>query len=599
VQEQLNRVRSYYHSRGRDELTDVTAKLLSELASRVVRPLQANLENAQAALEVDASRVPATSAAATVRTNTISQWPTAGVVPSRFGTAVNEVLLEDVDAYGALFDRHLVADVGQANLAPADAVRLAGAQVIALVEAPDRLASEVVSVRGLNGVRVIDGLGTPARLGRLRTWWPTFLPSGTAAQAAYEPQFAAPALLETARSWVSRSNTDFGAHLQEGLKSHLTNPDIGTQQLLARQEDFLRKFDTALRVARPLANYSQGQLERLHNPAAINLSLQLSEIPLAGSPFEARVKELLLGFGNVNQTELSEAFHEIFTTNEQRNRIDIIDANPPLSPLALISLQQPIRERWQSAQASRQMRQTFWQWRRSRGLIDFVPVLPTWLEAMVLGWLVGRLVGDVTIPKETQLAAARVWDGETRSWRSFLNPLLGLEWQQGEDAWTLLAALLESMPLAMARTSGDTEFADLVPYRALRDLGLAESAGMIPALYAWTTTGVGLGSAPSGFMAQYTSASAEDRVAAASVWVEQVCAQYQKLLPKGHGDYLPGSDLAELTVHNFNEITAPSAWEIAPIIVSAGLRLRAALNNPAYTGNSGGGRRPDLHGVAG
>jgi hypothetical protein len=206
---------------------------------------------------------------------------------------------------------------------------------------------------------------------------------------------------------------------------------------------------------------------------------------------------------------------------------------------------------------------------------------------MVLGWMIGRLTGDITIPRESKLPSARVYDGESQSWQSFPNPLLGVRHQQELDAWTLLSAVLESMPLAIARCAGDPQFTELLAYRTLRQISELSNHVTNPTLSTWLGRGVGRSGNRNVFLEVGPSASPADRLASAQGWVDTVDLQFRTLLPKTHELHLPGSDLAELTPHNFERIKAPSSWELAPVIVAAAQVLKREFEEPMYQGQTG------------
>ncbi|MFL6162065.1 MAG: tubulin-like doman-containing protein [Jatrophihabitantaceae bacterium] len=589
VESLVGRLRAHYFSYAQDRVARSLADLLTQLANDMVQPLADSLSDAEKGLDRDRRMSADGRVTTVVRTDVVPLWPTDAPVPARFGTATNEVLLEDINSYRAMFDRHVAEDTDTVVGAAADAFGIAVQQVIALVDAPNRTDDELRAIRGLDGLVAIDGIEVPVRLGRTRGWWPNTLPSRPPSVPAYQPALKPAQLLESARLWVGRTNTSFGRFIGEGLRSHLTDESIGSQVLHDRQTAFLEKFGTALRLARPLANYDQTQLNALHNPAALELSIQLSEIPLAGSgALEERVRQLLYGLEHVNTRHLEDNIGAAMTDNRSRNRIDIIGAAAPVSPLALSSLQLPIRERWQASLSSENMRQSFWQWRRGRALTEFVPVLDGWLRAMVLGWMIGRLAGDISIPKESKLQSARVYDEDARAWQSFPNPLLGIRHQRELDAWTLLAAVLESMPLAIANCSGDPQFTDLLPYRTLRRIGELSDRTTNRALESWLADGVGLGGSPNTFLSLPDTAGSGERLAGAQEWVTTVDQQFRTLLPPTDLTlYLPGGDLAVLTPHNFDRIKAPSSWELAPVIVTASQALIEQLADPAYQNRTG------------
>jgi hypothetical protein len=587
VQKVFDRLRELYFGSARSMAVGAVAVILPELATGVVRPLRLGLLNADGLLRQALHDANPASAAATVRTEAVSQWPSDGPVPQRFATATNEVLLEDAASYASLFDRHIVADNDQ-SLNPSDAALAAVVEIIALVAGESRASSRLRSVPGLHGLLTVDGVEVPTRIGRKRSWWPEIQQLQgirAPATASYTVSLDPASLLDSARQWVLRPNTTLGRFVSEGLRTHLT-ADIGSQQLRERQEHFMVKLQEALLLSRPLANYDVNQLQEVHTQSALNLTVELSEIPLGGTDLAPRVKQALLDFPNVDKNDLV-TLDRKFTMDESRSRIDILVSFPPLSPIALTSLQLPIRQRWQEAQAADVQRKNFWQWRRSRSLVDFVPVLPGWLDAMVLGWMVGRLTGDVVIPKESGQPAARVYDPNARAWFAFGNPLLGVDNQARLDAWTLLAALLESLPLAMARACGDPSFRDLVPYRTLKNVGAGIADSNVPSLETWVRTGLGQAGQPCAFLA--TCTTPQERLAATGKWLDAVLEQFRTYLPQSHERYLPGSELSQLTVHNFSKVTAPAVWEIANVVVGAADALARELTGPQYLVDRGQG----------
>jgi hypothetical protein len=498
------------------------------------------------------------------------------------------VLLEDAASYANLFDRHIVADDDKHSLNPSDAALTAVVEIIALVAGETRASGRIRSVNGVDGLVTVDGVEVPARIGRDRSWWPEIQQLQglrAPASAAYTVSLDPRSLLESARQWVLRPNTTFGRFVGEGLRTHLT-ADIGSQHLRERQEHFMVKLQEALQLSRPLANYDVNQLQEIHTQSALNLTVELSEIPLGGTDLAPRIKQALLEFPNIDKNDLV-TLDRKFTMDESRSRIDILVSYPPLSPIALTSLQLPIRQRWQEAQTSDVQRKNFWQWRRSRSLIDFVPVLPSWLDAMVLGWMIARLTGDIVIPKESGQPAARVYDADARTWFSFGNPLLGVDNQARLDAWTLLTALLESLPLAMARASGDPSFRDLVPYRTLKKVGAGVADSNVPSLETWVRTGLGEGGQTCAFLPPSTTP--QQRLAATGDWLDAVLGQFRTYLPLSHPRYLPGSELSDLTVHNFAKVTAPAVWEIAGVVVGAADALVRELSGPQYLVDRGQG----------
>lgn len=560
-------VSDYLVDQGQRSGAELAGQLMTEMVGNLIRPLADSLVDCEKQLRVVYGDRSERVVAASVRTELVSQWPSDGPVPNRFSTATNEVLLEDYTSYRETFDNHLRDDTGDRSRPLDQALSIAIAQLISLFDATDRLSAEVSSIPGFEDFSGLAfGSGNPAaqfRLGRRREWWPPQLPSRTQSIAAYTTRLRPDDLLTSSRTWIHRPTTSFGRHVAEGLRTHLTEAAPSGRERQIRQDNFIAKFEQAMQLARPLADFDPGQRAALHNELAFNDIFQLTEIPLAGTELEPRLRHLILGQPNIDTQKVGAMLAASFTT-DTRSRIDIIANSAPISPLALSSLQTPIRDRWHAVQSESEGPRAFWRWRRSRPLTEFVPVLPGWLDAMVFGWLVARLTGDLRIPKDAGTRglpterAVRIYDDQAQRWLNFPNPLLGLERSDLAGAWTLLAAVMESMPLAMAQSSGDSKFTALLPYRTLRNFYSHNFAAgaRIASLENWLNHGVGAGGLNTAIV-DLDGADRSARTVAAKTWLDDVITQYTK-----HAQEV-------VTVHNFNRVSSIPAWELSAVIVKA------------------------------
>jgi hypothetical protein len=272
----------------------------------------------------------------------------------------------------------------------------------------------------------------------------------------------------------------------------------------------------------------------------------------------------------------------------QRNRIDILGAYANLyHPIVFSSLQKPIRNQWLDS-TSAQMRTAFWSSRRGRPLTDFVPVSRSWLQAAITGWLIGRLTGEVVLPGEGTVTdgGVAVWSEEHQAFTRLPHPLLGVE-NTARDApgWGLVAAVAESLPLAVALCDGDAEFVALRPYASLFELGrhLQDPNGHqeIGALRTWVGTGVGRGGLPPRGQ-RGTETTAEERLTAARAWITSVQRDAAKQLPADPA--IPGErgSFSEVTPHNFWQV--PRVWELAPQLFTATQQLLDHLAHVDYAG---------------
>jgi hypothetical protein len=275
-------------------------------------------------------------------------------------------------------------------------------------------------------------------------------------------------------------------------------------------------------------------------------------------------------------------------TKVTRNRIDILGSYKDIyHPIVFSSLQRPVKKQW-SESTSPQLRTSFWKMRRGRSLVDFVPVSRTWLQAMVTGWLVARLTGELLLPGEGPIldGGVAVWAAQHCTFSRLPHPLLGAE-DPARDApgWGLLPAVMESLPLALALCDGDTRFTALRPYQALFELGrhLQNPQERQPndALLPWIRDGVTRSGEPPRGAAPDELTSA-DRLASAREWCEALAGAATAMLPRD--PTFPGErgEFSEITAHNFWQV--PRDWELAPQLVVAARQLLTNLALPEYTG---------------
>jgi hypothetical protein len=86
---------------------------------------------------------------------------------------------------------------------------------------------------------------------------------------------------------------------------------------------------------------------------------------------------------------------------------------------------------------------------------------------MIAGWYAGRLLGLVRYPSPANGPAFSVYDLQDRAWIPFPNPLLTSVTHE-PHAGVKLAAVLESMPMALAASHASARLEPLRPYAALR-----------------------------------------------------------------------------------------------------------------------------------
>ena len=172
----------------------------------------------------------------------------------------------------------------------------------------------------------------------------------------------------------------------------------------------------------------------------------------------------------------------------------------------------------------------FWDFRRARPLLEFVPLSTTSLRFMARGWLVASLLGQIKFETKMifghpYLAPELEMPGSTTR-AGFIQPALGRLPSAHRDVF---AAVLETYPLAeVLYATGQPN--ELKAYGRLLELGSG------PALNTWITTGVtDAGNAPMGVDAD-----------ARAEYVLKVLGEAKERLGEYETEFVPEADHWEL-----------------------------------------------------
>lgn len=436
-----------------------SAALAAETMESANNDLLVPLEDAcrEALREVERSRVaPVTGVGlAQLDTTEYGAWPSEGETPDRFDEAVNEVLITPSSDFPGLFAAHLTAESGSAPL------RETINQVVERV-----LRGEWPSVAGQ---RPPGGL-----VHRTGTWRPGAIQLDPdtkapvlASRASYRVTARPGDVLDRASQYVARPGQVFDTYTSESLHDYVASDTLSESERAERVNDVVRKFRQALHLARPLVGVSTSAVEHLHG--SHERVYKFGPVPL---PIEVvrRFESILDDPAERIDATAKAALRSAVRDDSRSTRIDIFGSYAPYLPVVFTSLLQPISERW--AATPDYARPDFWQWRRARPLPAALPMGREQRRAMVAGWLVGQITGRLSVPSnvaEPGADAIRVWDTSSSSWLAFPSPLLVPKgrWQAPAD---VLAAVLESMVIAVADGHDSRSQSSLRPYTALRNL---------------------------------------------------------------------------------------------------------------------------------
>ena len=457
--------------------------VLQDYADENLFHLKRELKDAHEVLEKAAQSRPETNKLADVRTNEVNAWPEEidEVVESRFKGAENEIMLTDVNAFitdyqdqmlRTIQGQHATSHVQHYDQAYPFAVRavirgewdsLDANKAPNNTLAPQKRTNDEYSNRA---GWVSKYLSRHPQTGEVRE----------SQRAQYRARIRPVDLLERSRAWINRRDYEFHKFNSVDLRSYLTlTPDINEVEHSQRIDRFVSAFQMALSYARPLAAVSSDMVQRIHGKD-VQYTYSFSDIPFEalGSEETGIVPRLSSILSTPSIDEPSQvALRNSLNMSEQVQHIEIFGSYPNYSPIVFSSMFGYIAE---DIDKQENFDGSYWSERRTRPLAAALPITETERQAMVAGWIIGRITGLIHISdQDTDKAAAHIFDdtpGGVNAWVPFPNPMLISPRRMVKKSdW--MSSVLESIFIAYAKVqkNGPYGFASsLYPYQLLRGL---------------------------------------------------------------------------------------------------------------------------------
>ncbi len=551
----------------RNRAAMIVSDVLLSLTEGMLLPLEFACRSALSDVQHARESMVETVGIAHLRTDDYAAWPKDGeeLVPERFAHAENEVLLTTASDFPEEFGAHLQAQ--DPSLRPEDVKARCAHHII-------RGKWDTVAGEKPKG----DLIET------LASWRPAATSDGAIqGRARYVVHTATPEILQRSRLFVNRPQQPFSDYARESLYDFVLARGLPDGQRRQREDAVVHRFRQALQLARPIVGVSDEAVAFVHGPQADQRQYKFGPVPFEGLPIALRLRGVLGDNAENIAQAAAERLDQALASDSPATRIDIFGSYSSYFPVVYTSFLQPIAARW--AATEDQNRGQFWQWRRARPLPDALPMGQAQRRALVGGWLIGRLTGQVTVPDDIGLpgaGAVRVWDSTTGSWLAFPNPLVVPRSSMRTHA-DALAAVLESMVIALAACHDSKDQGPLRPYTALRRLfddgvsGPTTGMGDRPVgarhVARWLQDGASRSGAsildpPSGSAAD---ATAEQRLALLTDWARSTRQQYVELW-RQHSATIRADRLLAL------DLADDYVWAVAQIEDFA--RNRVALPDP-------------------
>ena len=438
------------------------AEAIALSASRgLLDPLGAALRESLLVLEGARNKEARHQGLAFLETDLYGAWPSDAdqSVPARFDVANNDVLLTKSSEYPARYEVDVANSVSELD----EAVNF-------------RAAREVVVGQIIAGTWKTAGAMAPpgGLVVQGNPWRSSVFSVNPVTKEVEVPSIASFSLrvqpaqvVSRARQFVLRPGESFDQFCRLSLRDYVIG--VGEPDSVAnkRPTEVVGKFREALTLARPLASVSRTAVQAVHGVEMV-YRYKFSEVPFKElATIVDALESSLKGTDGVD-SETSAILTRALTDNALIDHVDIFGSYQNYSPLVFDALLEPVAQEW--AGLPPQGRKAFWDLRRSRPLAAALPMGEAERRAMVGGWFVGQITGQIKLPESPFTDPVTVWNPATGMWASFPNPLLTPPSSQHFASYDWLPAVMESILLAHARVHETPVLESLRPYKILRQL---------------------------------------------------------------------------------------------------------------------------------
>ena len=457
--------------------------VLRDYADENLFYLKRELADALAVLEKAESKRPETKKLADVRSDEVNAWPTEidEIVESRFKGAENEIMLTDVNTFIEDYQDQMLRTI-QGQKPTSDVYNYEQAYPYAVRSVIRGEWESLDATKAPNDTlapqkRTNDAYSNRAGwVSKSLSHHPLTGESRESQRAHYHAKIRPSDLLERSRQWINRRDYEFQKFKSVDLRSYLTlTPDINEVEHDERKRRFVEAFRLALSNARPLAAVDDDMVQRIHGKK-VQYTYSFSDVPFAELGSEetgiAAKLEAVLNTPEIDEPSRT-ALGKSLNQSDHIRHIEIFGSYPNYSPITFSSMFSYIAR---DIEKQDNFDGSWWSERRTRPLVAALPLTKTERQAMVAGWIIGRITGRVFISDpDTDNAAAHIFDdtqGGTNGWVEFPNPML-ISPRRMIRKVDWMTSVLESIFIAYAKVqeSGPYGFASsLYPYQLLRGL---------------------------------------------------------------------------------------------------------------------------------
>lgn len=453
----------------------VTIELLNQFAMGFLEPLRQTLSSAVYSLDSTGGAV--------------DSWPTwtapglPGSLSESSTPPMSEWTLIKPETFPGLFDDLLARTIG-GNVTEREAHREA-ARLATVCGGfiDDQINAAPSNAARLQALRLIN---------HTNDWWPGVAVVRNSHKpptiASFSMGVDVPTVRARAEHWLRQPGSPFARLLQDSLRTFTAPaggqnaPNVSDQDYALRRQAFLAAFESAISASKPLVGLDTQLMAYLfgsnNHP---RLAVEVSSVPFTDHPLYDSVRTRL-------QSELenlpgNQDAADLFTMDSRANHIDIITSLYGAYPVLVIeSLLKPIAQAWNSITDS-QGREAFWDKRRARRLVEFIPAPQEHILCMLRGWFLGHALGLIHREQQSDpWSVAPRQDSHGRYAKSLPAQTLSSSQAWGDQP----ALVLESLGLAYVEVGVENNLDPLAGYIHLLELG-KEGNGLSSGLAVYRT----------------------------------------------------------------------------------------------------------------
>ena len=276
-------------------------------------------------------------------------------------------------------------------------------------------------------------------------------------------------LRNRARRMINSKSGTLSDHVNMGIRPYLDNVS-DPKEKQSRQVAFDGAVNAAVKYCAPMVFENPGVLAAVHPQAnALERYISFSTVPLGNLAGQKTIVEAVRNAEPQN-TLLNKP--EAFSADEATTAIEFYSVlNIAKNPVVFDSLMQPLASDWNSMKSNEDQRQAFWTLRRTKPLLESIPMASELIDQAIIGWFALAFTSGRVIDGQDLVHGPRVSVFSKRNGKmvDFPHPLLGLRtnWENHD----LLPAALTSLIIALTEVNGSKSLEPLDAYHAIVDAG--------------------------------------------------------------------------------------------------------------------------------